>query len=162
MRVLLRILLLFPLILTACNWNDSPVIESDVDTHIFDGSYLMVESTSISLLEFEIERTEDKNKIKDLHALIESEMDRYSNFNIDGSIIRSGKTLVQEFSLISAIIEDNTLEGRAIWHEDVHDPGDMIEVIVELRFEGDLLYFSNYEVDSANEETIVLVKDLSN
>jgi hypothetical protein len=52
--------------------------------------------------------------------------------------------------------------GDAIWHEDIHDPGDMTEVTVELRREGDLLYFSFNADEPLPADTIVLVREHTN
>ena len=54
-------------------------------------------------------------------------------------MIRSGTRPVQEFSLTEATAEGDTLRGKAVWHEDVGDPGDSSEVLVMLRLTGESL-----------------------
>lgn len=64
--------------------------------------------------------------------------------------------------MISGKFEGNVLESRAIWHEDIRDPGDMVEVFVELMIEEDMLYFTYYESEAEPADTIVLTRDFRN
>jgi hypothetical protein len=147
------------LILSACTVGDTPVVESTVDTSIFNGQYLLVEAASFTPLMDDIERTKNPERRQALEALLSIEISRYRDFSIENGVVRSGKSIIQEFSLISGKTEGNVLEGRAVWHEDIRDPGDMVEVFVELMIEEDILYFTNYESEAEPADTIVLIRD---
>lgn len=147
------------IIFTACTAGDAPLVESTIDTSLFNGSYLLAEAASFSPLMNEIDETEDHERRQALEAILSIEISRYSDFSIENGVIRSGTSIVQEFSLTSGKIEGNVLKGRAIWHEYVLDPGDMVEVFVELSIEEDILYFKYYESNAEPVDTIVLIRD---
>jgi hypothetical protein len=153
----------FIVLIPACAAGDAPLVVSTVDTSLIDGQYLLAEAASITALRIDIERAEDQEVRRALEAMMLSEISRYSDFSIENGVVRSGKSIIQEFSLISGTHEGNVLIGKAIWHEDIRDPGDMVEVFVELSIEGDLLYFTYYESEAEPADTIVLIRDfLSN
>ena len=64
--------------------------------------------------------------------------------------------MIQSFVLTRAEIEGNVLEGRALWHEDVYDPGDCAMVNVRLELEGDTLRFWHYVEEEEAGEPIIL------
>jgi hypothetical protein len=148
----------FMFFLTACT-NGAPLIESTVDTSLFDGSYTLVKDDTFASLIEEIQRTQDQERRDALEAILQSEIDRYSDFVIEYGVIRSGKSIIQEFSLTSGTLEGNILNGKAIWHEDIRDPGDMVEVNVELSIEDHLLFFTYHESDVQAADVIVLMRD---
>ena len=145
--------------LTSCTPGDAPIVESTVDTSLFDGNYLLAEVASFDPLMDEIERTEDDERRKALEEILSSEIARYSDFSIEHGIIRSGRSIIEEFSLISGVTEGNSFSGKAIWHEDVQDPGDSIEVFVELSIEDDILHFTYGESEAECSDSIVLIRD---
>jgi hypothetical protein len=155
-RIFLVVLIL---ILSACTVGDAPIVESTVDTSIFNGRYLLVEAASFTPLIDELERTRNPERREALETLLLIEISRYSDFSIEKGVIRSGSSIIQEFSLISGKTEGNILEGRAIWHEDIRDPGDMVEVFIELKIEEDMLYFMYYESEAEPVDTKVLIRD---
>jgi hypothetical protein len=73
-------------------------------------------------------------------------------------MIRSGTRLVQEFSLTEATVEGDTLRGKAVWHEDVGDPGDSSEVLVRLRLKGESLEFSMLNEQGEPDDVVVLAR----
>lgn len=145
--------------LAACTANGAPLIESTVDTSLFDGNYTLVEADTFTSLIDQIERTEDQERRIALEAILRSEIDRYSHFVIKNGVIRSGKSIIQEFSLISGTLGEYFFNGVAVWHEDIQDPGDMVEVNVELSIEDDLFYFTYHESEIQTADVIVLIRD---
>jgi hypothetical protein len=82
---------------------------------------------------------------------------QYANFVVKPDRIQSGTQLVQEFCLVRVIAQSGeSLHAEAVWHEDVHDPGDAS--VVELRFErhGNGYRFGFNEVGSPVESWITL------
>jgi hypothetical protein len=66
--------------------------------------------------------------------------ERYENFEISSDRIVSGKGLVQEYCLTRVLERTPTLlRSEAVWHEDVHDPGDAAMVVVTLTRDGDIM-----------------------
>ena len=82
--------------------------------------------------------------------------ERFENFRIQGGIITSGKQVVQEFRLTSAERKGAQLQGKAIWHEDVHDPGDCCLVNVRLKLENGVLQFSYFPEGEETGSPVVL------
>jgi hypothetical protein len=49
--------------------------------------------------------------------------------------------------------------GEALWHEDIHDPGDMSKINVKLKRDGDTLEFSFYvDGDPASERPTLVYR----
>ena len=65
----------------------------------------------------------------------------------------------QEFRIASGTINGNVLVGRAVWHEDVNDPGDCCVVGVRLLLEGDVLEFSYFMEGDAAGDAIFLRRE---
>ncbi len=153
-----RILLLFviPFLSPGCIRGPAPLVPSPVDTSIFDGSYELVPESSFASVQDGIERSSEESERKAFERILSSNIDQFSNFSIDHGVIRSGSFIVQEFSLISAERSENRLLGRAIWHEDVGDPGDMNEVTIEMRRQGNTLSFWIYDPNNNRGDAIVL------
>lgn len=107
------------------------------ETSQFDGDYVLdMEATQQAR-----PGAESENDAK-LAALLQQ---MYSPLSIRGGVIRYGRTIIGEFRLLESTIEGNELKGEAIWHEDVHDPGDMTRIKVMLRIKGERLEFTYYE-----------------
>ena len=72
--------------------------------------------------------------------LRELQAQRYANFEISSDRIVSGVGLVQEYCLTRVLERTPTsLRSEAVWHEDVHDPGDAALVVVTLTRDGDVI-----------------------
>jgi hypothetical protein len=80
---------------------------------------------------------------------LERQTDQFSNFVIERDRIRSGTLLVQEFCFIDIEAQtDQVLDAVALWHEDVHDPGDASLIKVRIERDGGEARFYFY----ANEK----------
>jgi hypothetical protein len=55
-----------------------------------------------------------------------------------------------------ATIKGGTLRGRAIWHEDIHDPGDGSEIDLTFKLVGDSLEFYLGDEEISSKDSIVL------
>lgn len=128
-----------------------------VDMGIFNGRYKADDKKIFSEYYAQLETLEGEEK-RNMMMLIEFSKARFENFRIADGEIRSGKELIQSFVLTKAEIEDNVLEGRALWHEDIYDPGDCAMVNVRLELEGDTLRFLYYVEDEEAGEPIILQK----
>ncbi len=142
----------------ACASAATPLVPSTQDTSLFDGEYFLLSDSSFGTLTSRVAQAGDQSTRDALEFLLASQIDQYSNFTISQGVIRSGSSLVQEFSIIDATIQDNTLKGRAIWHEDVSDPGDEGEVWIELTLDGDILYFHFYETANDRGDPVILAR----
>ena len=94
--------------------------------------------------------------LKDILAF---EIEQYQNFTIEHGVMRSGAAPRQEFSLVSADVREGTLHGSTIWHEDVGDPGDSVQVLVTLKLEGAQLAFYVYDNQETMGEPVILVRE---
>ena len=126
-----------------------------VDMGIFNGSYKADDEKIFSEYYAQLETLEGEEK-RNMMTVIEFLKSRFENSRIADGEIRSGKELIQSFVLTRAEIEGNVLEGRALWHEDVYDPGDCAMVNVRLELEGDTLRFWHYVEDEEAGEPIIL------
>jgi len=153
--LLLTLLLLLP---TACTAGTGPLVPSSVDTAVFDGCYRLDPQASFAPLYHQMEASQEVEEVALLEDILAFEIDQYQDFTIEGGVIRSGGSLRQEFSLASAEVEEGTLQGKAVWHEDVGDPGDASEVLVALRLEGERLRFYVYENPGEMGEAVILVR----
>jgi hypothetical protein len=126
-----------------------------IATPDFDGSYTLDSEKSFPVLHARL--SEDPQDQRARSILLMSEQ-QFQNFRIKHGVITCGAMLVQEFRLVSGEIIDNQLEGRAIWHEHIHDPGDAMVIGIRLALTGDTLEFSQDNA-SAVGPTIVLTKD---
>lgn len=125
------------------------------ETGPFDARYELVVEESFKHLHDEIAAAEGERK-ELLESILESEVEQFAAFRIHKGVITSGIVLVQEFRLTSATITDGTLVGRAIWHEDVYDPGDCCVIGVRLELEGDMLRFSLFDPGGEPDPPVVL------
>lgn len=116
----------------ACNNGSEALIPSKIDTTPFDGEYRLLAESSFHRLREKLKNTNEETLRGNLEYLLRMQEEQYANFTIKKGIIRSGTRLIQEFSLTSASIEGNILRGKAVWHEDIHDPGDCHELLVTL------------------------------
>jgi len=99
------------------------------------------------------ESPERRDTLQDMLAM---RRDEFQNFDIDHGVITSGKMLVQEFRLVRATTDEEELRGKAIWHEDIHDPGDSSAINVRLSLEGDELKFWYFPNGDEPGEPVVL------
>jgi hypothetical protein len=73
----------------------------------------------------------------------------FSPLTVRGDTIRYGSLIVGEFALLDPVVTGDVLESTALWHEDIHDPGDMTEVRLTLRREGEKLHLSIVDEDES-------------
>ena len=127
-----------------------------IATPIFDGSYILDREASLAGLRKRLAEARLENQ-EAAQSVLDMTEKQFDNFRINHGVITSGKSLVQEFRLVSGTMNDGQLHGRAIWHEDIHDPGDFTAVNVHLSLEGNTLKFS-YHPDGERppEDPIVL------
>jgi hypothetical protein len=130
------------LVFFACSNDSDALIASKIDTTPFDGEYKLLAESSFNYLREKLKNTNDEALRGNLEYLLRRQEEQYANFTIKKGIIRSGTRLVQEFSLTSASIEGDILRGKAVWHEDIYDPGDCQEVPIYLKRSGNLLEFA--------------------
>jgi hypothetical protein len=97
----------------------------------------------------------DPARRRETEMLLQAMADQYANFRIRHGVIRSGTRPVQEFSLTEATIDGGTLRGKAVWHEDVGDPGDSSEVAVMLRLTDESLEFSVLDGQGEPDDRVV-------
>ena len=81
----------------------------------------------------------------------------FSPLTVRGDTIRYGSLIVGEFALLDPVVSGDVLESNALWHEDVHDPGDMTEVRVTLRREGEKLHLSIVDVEDPDNLEATMV-----
>lgn len=141
----------------ACRGEDA-LVRSNVDTAAFDGEYALDAEASFVNARRANEAVADAARRAQGVAVLAMLAERYANFRVRDGVIRSGTKLVQEFSLKEARIEVGILRGKAVWHEDVGDPGDMSDVAVMLRLEGDVLEFSMMNEAGEPDEIVKLRK----
>ena len=126
-----------------------------VDTGTFNGEYKVDHEKSFPTLYGELEELEGEQRIN-MMMLIQFSKRMLVNFRIADGEIRSGAMPTQSFVLTKAQINDNVLQGRALWHEDIHDPGDCAMVNVRLELVGETLRFWYYAEDEDLGEPVVL------
>jgi hypothetical protein len=115
------------------------VVPSAVDTHEFDGRYSLVVEESFAEFRKQVEAEPDPSRRATGENLLRMLADNWADLRVDHGVLHSGRVLVQELSFVSATRSGDRIAGTAVWHEDVHDPGDMSNVEVELRQNGDRL-----------------------
>ena len=96
----------------------------------------------------------DEDEEDDLVSLTET---MFSPLTIRGDTIRYGSLIVGEFALIDPVVSGDVLESTALWHQDIHDPGDMTEVRVTLRREGEELHLSIVDVEDPDNLEATMV-----
>ena len=124
----------------ATDFPDLAQYSNPIPTPTLDGSYVLDYESSFGDLRARLAEAQPAER-EILERLLAAAKDQLHNFRIDHGVITSGKLLIQEFRLISATTENGTLIGKAIWHEDIYDPGDCSSVNVRLNLEGDILKF---------------------
>ena len=115
------------------------VVPSAVDTREFDGRYALVVEESFGTLRKQVQAEGDPNRRTTGESLLKVLAVNWADLRVDHGVIRAGRVLVQEFSLITATRSSEGIAGTAVWHEDVKDPGDMSRVEIALRRSGDRL-----------------------
>lgn len=76
----------------------------------------------------------------------------FSPLRINRNVIRYGKLIEGEFRLTSAEVDGNILHGDAMWHEDVHDPGDYSEIKLTLEKDGDVLRLTYQDAEEGLDD----------
>jgi hypothetical protein len=79
----------------------------------------------------------------------------FSPLAVRGDTIRYGSLIVGEFALLDPVVTGDVLESAALWHHDIHDPGDMTEVRVTLRRDGERLHLTI--VDAEDDLPVTMV-----
>ena len=107
---------------------------------MFDGRYILraEESFRDTYAEPEGADASERARLRRVRKIV---TDQFASFVIKEGVISSGNQIVQEFRLTSGAIDGNTLTGRALWHEDIRDPGDCDVVNVKLELDGKTLRF---------------------
>jgi hypothetical protein len=145
---------------------------SRVDTSPFDGKYRLIPGESFmqsraELAAAEKEAAEKREsdapesarlaaKVANLRSILRTREEQYANFTIERGVIRSGATLVQEFSLNHAKTQDGKLVGVALWHEDVEDPGDCVDEPIQFALRGTRLEFIQGDEKTGFDQLVVL------
>jgi hypothetical protein len=124
-------------VLPAGNPNSDVVIPSSVDTTTFDGMYALLPEASFASLIDEISQCSDPEKKANLQRILDFETRSYQPLRINKGVLTAGSLLIQEFSLRNGEITEGVLTGEAIWHEDIHDPGDCARVHIRLQRQQD-------------------------
>jgi hypothetical protein len=132
------------------------VIPSHVETSLFDGDYFLLEDRSFAALREKVLTDSDAARRVQGVRLLAMEAGHWRPFSIRHGVIHAGSVLTQEFSLLSATISGTTLRGRAMWHEDIHDPGDMSEESIVLRLDGGVLEFTMLDELGAASDPVFL------
>ena len=131
------------------------VVPSTVETGRFDGTYVLKPDEKFNSLLREIEKTEDTRDKTELQAIVDLRQSLYGTLRIHDGILSLGQTLPQEFSLRSADINGEILTGKAIYHEDIYDPGDSFVVYLRLERHTDgTLDFSFSDTPEIGEESM--------
>ncbi len=124
------------------------------------GSYRLEEEKSFAALLTEIEKS-DAERRSALETLLEFSARRFQDFSVQASRIRSGRGLVQEFCFVEVYrATEDVLEACAVWHEDVHDPGDASLIGLSFEKVGGEFHFTLHGADDAGhtDDPIVLRK----
>lgn len=146
-------------LLCGCGVEYGDPLRSPIATPDFDGQYRLIAEESFRYSRDELAAETDPHRQRLLREILEFNEAYYSNFRIDHGVITSGGALKQAFSLQTAKIDGGELAGEAIWHEDVHDPGDMSRQSILLRLDGDRLTFRLGSAQTGfdlNLDTVVL------
>lgn len=139
--------------------NLSAVVPSSVDTSPFDGTYSLLEDRSFQKARDRVLGEPDPQRRVNAQKLLAWQAEQYKNFNVRRGVIRSGVVLVQEFSLRDATLDGKMLSGRALWHEDIHDPGDASEERIAMKLEGDVLEFAMLDEKGVALEPVFLKRN---
>lgn len=144
--------------IVACTPAGEVAVPSSVDTSAFDGEYQLLPDENFKEFRAHIGTEPDALKRANLERLLGTMTAQYETLEIRRGVIHAGSFLVQEFSLQSGEVDGDSLRGRAVWHEDVGDPGDASEVVVRLRRDGDRLEFSIGEDPEAAGDPLIYVR----
>lgn len=146
-----------------CTPADDAVISSNVVTPDLDGSYVLDESSSFRRFREHLANETDPERRRAWESILARFIAMNSNLRIAHGVIRSGSPtvkeypLVQEFSLKDARREDNLLHATATHHEDIDDPGDMQDVELTIRKDGDRLLLIVH-TDTTRADTLYFVR----
>lgn len=136
----------------------SAVVRSNVDTSKFDGAYTLDRQASFARFSRSAQAEADPTRRQQGEAVRQMMLDRFEDLRVRAGVIQAGKGLVQEFSLVEATLEGDTLRGQAVWHEDIGDPGDSSEIGIKLRLTGSTLEFATFESPGQPDDLLVYNK----
>ncbi|MCC7406539.1 MAG: hypothetical protein IT442_00600, partial [Phycisphaeraceae bacterium] len=108
-----------------------PAPQGVVDTSRFDGRYSFDQAATLAA--GTSSSPGDPTTQATAQDLSEWAAEQFADFTVDNGVIRSGRGLVQEFRLVQTQSMGDVLVGTAVWHEDIHDPGDSSHVSVTLK-----------------------------
>jgi hypothetical protein len=126
------------------------------DTRQFDGRYKIDEEnlkTMVADFPAGADNAEETKK-----AMLDMFRQQYSNMTLKEGVLLCGKDLIQEFRMRGDINQAGEFVGGAIWHEDIHDPGDASIVNVKLKLENEKLYFYFTPLGESFDKPIVFKK----
>jgi hypothetical protein len=126
-----------------------------IATPVFDGDYILDSERSFADIRGRLAQAAP-GKEETLRQILAMSQERFQDFRIKHGVITSGKHIIQEFRVTSATSDGGHLQGKAIWHEDLHDPGDCCFVKVHLKLEDGILEFSYSPEDEEPDSPIVL------
>lgn len=131
-------------------WKDPPP-----ELRAFDGEYrLDTAATRARIAAGLPEPMRGQREVVD--NMLKLEVERFHDFHIRNGVINAGRKLRQRFNLIRGEVTNGVLRGQALWHEDIHDPGDRSNIELELRLEGDKLRFVLDPDESSPEHALIL------
>lgn len=143
----------------AIDYSDIP--RSSIATPAFDGRYDLISKESFRHTRHELAKTTDPRRRKLLESILTDNEASFADFRINHGVITCGHLPTQSVELQNADISKGELRGKAIWHEDIHDPGDMSVVPLRLKLEGNRLEFrlgGEATGSDQNFDTVVLRK----
>lgn len=131
------------------------LVASKVDTAALDGSYELLAEQSFTTLRKQVAGEPDPQRKQAGLGVISFLAANWANLRIAHGVLRCGRVVVQEFSLVDASTTGESVTGTAIWHEDVQDPGDSSRVQLALRRSGERLELQVGAVDGQAGDTFV-------
>ena len=138
-----------------CGRAGDALVASKVDTAALDGRYELLTEQSFTSLRKQVAGESDPQRKEAGLGLISFLAANWADLRIANGVLRCGRVVVQEFSLVDASKTGEGVTGTAIWHEDVQDPGDSSRVALALRRSGDRLELQVGEVDGRAGDTFV-------
>lgn len=126
------------------------------DTLKFDGRYeIDEECLNVMVADFPAgaDNAEETKKV-----MLDLFRQQYTNMTLKEGVLLCGKDLIQEFRMRGDINPAGEFVGGALWHEDIHDPGDACIVNVKMKQEDDKLYFFYAPLGESFDKPIVFKK----
>lgn len=129
--------------------------ENPVATPEFDGTYKLVPEESFKDIYKGITCPEQLAASK---KLLEFYRKQFNKLNIAKGVITCGEVLIQEYRITEASVNNGVLNGKAIFHEDIHDPGDCCVIGVQLELKDNTLKFRVHAVGGKPGEPVVFTR----